>query len=69
MLTVWLQHLDRVGMDDPDNNEGHPEDVCGVCDRRIVDHPGRERFGLGDGSARWPHRRKALTGLILGSLG
>lgn len=68
MITAGLRHLDRIGMDDPDNNEGHPEDICMVCDRRIVDHPGRERFGIGDGSARWPHRRAVLIGLILGRL-
>ncbi|MCX2931423.1 hypothetical protein ORI20_14150 [Mycobacterium sp. CVI_P3] len=65
---MWLHHLDRIGMDDPDNNEGFPEDICTVCERRIVDHPGHEMYGLGNGSARWPHRRAALARLILGQL-
>lgn len=68
MLTLWIRQLDQLGMNDPDNNEGHPEDICTVCDRRVIDHPGHEKFGLGDGSARWPHRRAALTGLICGRL-
>lgn len=68
MLAVWIRQLDQLGMDDPDNNEGHPEDICTVCDRRIVDHPGRERFGLGNGSARWSHRCAVLIGIILGRL-
>lgn len=56
----WVMHLDDFGMTDPGNREGHPEDLCNVCDRRIVDHPGHERGGLGDGSARWPHRIYAV---------
>lgn len=68
MQTVWLHHLDQVGMGDPDNNEGQPEDVCSVCDRRIIDHPGHELFGLGDQSARWPHRLAVITGMILGRI-
>ncbi|AQT81950.1 hypothetical protein B1R94_25885 [Mycolicibacterium litorale] len=59
-LRAWLQRLDNFGMCDPDNNEGHPEDICTICEHPIADHPGRERFGIGDGSARWPHRRRAL---------
>ena len=65
MLSRWLRLLDQTGMDDPDNNEGFPEDICTICDRRIVDHPGREMDGIGNRSAKWPHRR-AVVGLILG---
>lgn len=68
VLSMWVRQLDQLGMGEPDNNEAHPEDICTVCDRRIVDHPGRERFGLGDGSARWPHRYSALLGVICGHL-
>lgn len=57
--------LDQLGMDDPDNNEGFPEDICNVCERRIVDHPGHEMDGIGDRSGKWPHRR-AVVALILG---
>ena len=61
-----FDHLDTFGMDDPDNNEGHPEDICNVCfgDRRVVDHPGHEIGGIGDRSAKWPHRRAALVRLL-----
>ena len=68
MITAWLRDLDRIGMADPDNNEGFPEDICAVCDRRVVDHPGREIAGIGNGSALWPHRRAALAGIIAGQL-
>lgn len=68
MLGRWLRLLDQVGMDDPDNNEGFIGDICSVCDRRIVDHPGREMDGIGNRSAKWPHRRAALSGIILGRL-
>lgn len=64
-IADWIAQLDTMGMDDPDNNEGHPEDICSVCDRPIVDHPGRESFGLGDQSARWPHRYSAVLRLII----
>jgi hypothetical protein len=59
-----LQRLDAYGLDDPDNNETQIEDVCNVCDRRVVDHPGRQRDGIGNGSARWPHRRAAFVAII-----
>lgn len=70
MLTVWLHHLDVIGMDDPDNNEGHPEDRCSICEWPIIDHPGRERWNgrWTVGAAKWPHRRAVLIGLILGRL-
>ena len=57
--------MDAFGFGDPDNREGHPEDICNLDGRRVVDHPGHELFGLGDGSAKWPHRREALRELLL----
>lgn len=68
MLTAWLRYLDQIGIDEPDNNESQPEDICTVCGRRIIDHPGHERYGLGNQSAQWPHRYAALCGLIFGRL-
>lgn len=65
-----LDYLDEYDLDDPDNNEGHVEDVCDTCDRRIVDHPGRQFVHpetgetIGNGSAKWPHRRAALAASI-----
>lgn len=59
-----FQHLDAFGMDDPDNREGHPEDICSVCGRRVVDHPGREIAGIGNRSARWAHRFAAFRHFI-----
>lgn len=47
-----FERLDRYGMTDPDNNEGHPEDRCNVCDRPIGVHP------------CWAHRWYALLDLI-----
>lgn len=61
----WLRLLDHTGMNDPDNDEGSPEGLCTICDRRIVDHPGHEFDGIGNRSTKWPHRR-AVLGLILG---
>ena len=48
--------LDAFGTDDPDFNEGHPEDLCplALCERPVVDHP----------CAR--HRVAALLALIAG---
>lgn len=68
MLRVWLRQLDQIGMNDPDNNEGHPEDICTVCERRVVDHPGHEMYGIGDTSALWPHRRAAVFGILRSQL-
>ena len=61
-----LDRLDTFGFDDPDNREGQPEDICTICfgDRRVVDHPGHEISGIGDGSAKWPHRLAALLRLL-----
>lgn len=63
---TWLSRLDRYGMDDPDNNEGHPEDRCNVCEWPIVDHPAASAVALAFGTSRhaypakWPHRWRAL---------
>lgn len=54
-------YLDAYGFDDPDNREGHPEDICNVDGRRVVDHPGHEIADLGDESAKWPHRAGAAA--------
>lgn len=63
MITAWLAQLDAYGMDDPDNNEGQPEDRCNVCEHPMVDHP--VRGGL---RAKWPHRRAVLVGFCVGKL-
>lgn len=65
----WLQRLDVYGGSDPDFNELQLEDICPVCDRRVVDHPGRERDGLGDRSAKWAHRRAALSEIVFNRWG
>lgn len=68
-MNLWAR-LDAYGADDPDFNEPQLEDICPLsfCGRRVVDHPGRQRFGLGDGSAKWPHRRAALLSLLIDRL-
>lgn len=63
VITAWIHALDQIGMDDPDNNEGHPEDRCNVCERPMIDHPAR-----GGRRAKWPHRRAVLAGILLGQL-
>ncbi|MCV7174949.1 hypothetical protein [Mycolicibacterium sphagni] len=56
--------LDRIGM--PEVGTGTPlEESCSVCERAIIDHPRWRRGGLGDGSAKWPHRR-AVIAMLLG---
>lgn len=59
-----LARLDGYRMNDPDNREGFIPDICNVCGRRIVDHPGHEYQGIGNKSAKWPHRIAALRDLI-----
>lgn len=49
-----LTRLDAYGTDDPDFNEGHPEDRCPVCEKPVVDHP------------CWRHRFYALMGIVAG---
>lgn len=59
--------LDRHGTDDPDFNEGHPEDRCPLCTWPVRHHPG---FGLPDADwAKWAHRRAAVVDIIFGWLG
>lgn len=48
----FLARLDAYGTDDPDFNEGHPEDRCPVCEGAVVDHP----------TAR--HRWRALLAIL-----
>ena len=57
----WIARLDTFGMNDPDNNEGHPEDRCTVCERPIGDH--RPTYSSPRVPARWPHRRAAAAAL------
>lgn len=52
MIRRLLDTLDRFGMNDPDANEGHPEDRCPVCSGAIADHP------------YWRHRRAAAFALL-----
>ena len=68
----WLARLDGYGTDDPDFNEGHPEDRCPLCDWPVVDHAARgelvyfgERWVASSGRAKWPHRRHALIAILL----
>jgi hypothetical protein len=73
MIRAWLNDLDVYGMSEPGNNEPQVEDICTVCDNRVIDHPGHERFkneryAIGDGTARWPHRRAVIYGLLTGTL-
>ena len=52
-----LARLDAYGTDDPDFNEGHPEDRCplALCnDTPVVDHP------------CWRHRFAALVAIMTG---
>ncbi|MFN3005153.1 hypothetical protein [Mycolicibacterium wolinskyi] len=39
MLRALLSRLDAYATDDPDFNEGHPEDRCPLCEKPVVDHP------------------------------
>ncbi len=59
MLTLGA--LDLYGRSDPDNNEGHPEDRCTVCEWPVVDH--LPTYSSARIPARWPHRRAAVLAL------
>lgn len=48
--------LDAYGTDDPDFNEGHPEDRCPLCEAPVIDHP------------TWRHRLHALWPVLAGAL-
>lgn len=48
-----LTRLDAYATDDPDFNEGHPEDRCPLCELPVIDHPA------------WRHRRHALLPVLL----
>lgn len=56
MFRRLLARLDSFGTDDPDFNEGFPEDRCPICGRPVVEHP------------LWTHRWAALTTIILDRL-
>ena len=49
-----LARLDAYGTDDPDFNEGHPEDRCPLDGRAVDRHP------------CWPHRLHALPAILTG---
>lgn len=49
---MLLARLDAYGTDDPDFNEGFPEDRCPVCEKPVVDHP------------CWRHRLTALLSIV-----
>lgn len=51
-MRLWWVRLDEYGTDDPDFNEGHPEDRCPLCDDAVDLHP------------CWRHRRAALLDII-----
>lgn len=66
-----LARLDAYGTDDPDFNEGHPEDRCPLCEWPVIDHrtwPPR-RGQLVAWRAKWPHRRAALLDMISTAIG
>lgn len=46
-MKLWAR-LDRYGADDPDFNEGFPEDRCPVCERPVIDHFDPTRCVCGD---------------------
>lgn len=60
----FLARLDAYGTDDPDFNEGHPEDRCPVCGAPVYDHPGQNPIPWWH-PAKWPHRRHALLAILL----
>ncbi|TQK29363.1 hypothetical protein [Arthrobacter sp. SLBN-53] len=60
-----LGHLDAYGTDDPDFNEGHPEDRCPVCGAPVAGHVGGE---LPDSRIKWQHRRHAVLAIPLDNL-
>lgn len=70
----WLRTLDAYGTDDPDFNEGQPEDRCPVCGWPVLDHPAASPVALAFGTtaraypAKWPHRRAAALALLIGWL-
>ena len=70
MIRRLLDTLDRFGMNDPDANEGFPEDRCPVCSKPVVDHPAASAVALAFGTSRhaypakWPHRRAAAFALL-----
>ncbi|MGE2714183.1 hypothetical protein ACQI4L_09010 [Mycolicibacterium litorale] len=61
-----LDRLDAHGADDPDFNEGHPEDRCPLDGRPVDEHRGgaAERR-----STVWRHRSAAVSDLIARKLG
>ena len=65
-----LARLDVYGTNDPDFNEGHPEDRCPLCDRPVCDHPVASAVAMAFGPAgqaypaRWPHRWHALIAIL-----
>lgn len=68
MLRRWLARLDAYGTDDPDFNEGHPEDRCPLCEWPVTDHPVGPTLPDGFHRAKWPHRRAAAIAQLLDNL-
>lgn len=68
MFGRLLDKLDAFGLDDPDANEGFPEDRCPVCDWPMTDHVRGGYGGLTPTLPRaiWPHRRAAAAALMFG---
>ena len=67
MIGRLLRRLDAHGLDDPDANEGFPEDRCPTCGRPVADHVGRHPYTgplAHHAPAKWPHRFYALLELI-----
>lgn len=63
---MFLTWLDAYGTDDPDFNEGHPEDRCPLCEWPVCDHPGQPGYDNLPPRAKWPHRRAALVAILTG---
>lgn len=64
-----FRRLDTYGTDDPDFNEGHPEDRCPVCDWPVTEHLVGPTLPDGFQRAKWPHRRAALVAIVLDRVG
>jgi hypothetical protein len=63
-----LDRLDHWGTDDPDFNEGQPEDRCQLCEWPVTDHPVGPTLPDALHRAKWPHRRAAAIDMILAAI-
>lgn len=64
-----FRRLDTYGTDDPDFNEGHPEDRCPLCEWPVSDHVVGPTLPDGFQRAKWAHRRAALLDMISTAIG